>query len=101
MRHVIVAGLDGKYHPASWSSQTGELSGDPVILHVAKGMKTITVHPHDGEVPIDWNDATTAVPALMDAAQFTYGKPVDHFVFPEHGEKPPVMPSTSKAPSAA
>jgi hypothetical protein len=101
MRHVIVAGSAGKFHQATWSSKTGELHGDAPILDRARSMKTITVHLHDGEQTIDWKDSATAVPALMDAAQATYGRPIGHFIHAEEGDEPPVRPSVSNPPLPA
>lgn len=101
MRHVVAAGPEGTKHPATWSSKTGQLSGDPIIVNRAKRMETVTTHAEDGEVPIDWKDAKTAVPALIDAAQWVYGKPVLHVQFPETGGHAQPRPSVSPPSDAA
>jgi hypothetical protein len=85
--HIIRAGAIGASAQAVWNSRTGQLSGDPTIVHRAKRMKRVFPRFKDGTEPIDWTDESTAIAAVIDAAGSVYGRPVDHFAFPEEGDR--------------
>jgi hypothetical protein len=65
-----------------------------MIVQRAKRMDRVTTRIKDRVVtrikdapePIDWHDEATAVAAVIDAAGSVYGRPVDHFAFPEEGD---------------
>lgn len=84
--HIIRAGQIGASAEAVWNSRTGQLSGDPMIVDRAKRMEWVVTRIKDGPELIDWHDEATAVAAVIDAAGSAYGRPVDHFAFPEEGD---------------
>jgi len=94
--HIIRAGQIGASAEAVWNSRTGQLSGDPTIVDRAKRMGQVTTRIKDGPEPIDWHDEATAVAAVIDAAGSVYGRPVDHFAFPEEGDPVWIEKGTEK-----
>jgi hypothetical protein len=84
--HIIRAGAIGVSAEVVWYSRTGQLTGDPMVVQRAKRMQQWT-GPLPGDVaPIDWEDETIAVAAVLEAASSVYGTPVDHFAYPEEGD---------------